>query len=158
MTCGWDELPGGKGNRGLGPEDRTGQRSRTEKITEMPSWIFCNIGLVNTALHPHFLPPHVYILTVLHLITLVSDTVLSLAAFSGGTCNVFYRYINIYKYIYEYKSNCFWGSCKKKKIQSQGKDVWISFSLLFFYFCFCFLGVFFRDRDLNIFGCDRAAL
>lgn len=34
---------------------RTGQCSRTEKITEMPSWIFCNIGLVNTALHPYFL-------------------------------------------------------------------------------------------------------
>lgn len=28
MTCGWDELPRGKGNRGLGPEDRAAQSDR----------------------------------------------------------------------------------------------------------------------------------
>lgn len=53
-------------------------------------------------------PQYVYILTVLLFITLVLDTVLSLAAFSSGTCNVFYWYIKIYKKnmnIYEYKSN-----------------------------------------------------
>lgn len=28
LICGWDELPGGKGNRGLGPEDGAAQSDR----------------------------------------------------------------------------------------------------------------------------------
>lgn len=28
LTCGWDQLPGGKGNRGLGPKNRAMQLDR----------------------------------------------------------------------------------------------------------------------------------
>lgn len=70
---------------------------------------------------------------MLHLITLVSDTVLSLAAFSGGTCNVFYWYIYKYINIYEYKSNAFEANVKKSRI----KVLMFGFSCCF---CFYFLG------------------
>lgn len=56
------------------------------KITEMPSWIFCKDVDNNPSPFSCFTSSpqtnkHVYILTVLHFITLFSDTVLSLAAF-----------------------------------------------------------------------------
>lgn len=77
------------------PRTRAAQSDR--KFTEMPSWIFCNI-LVNTALwhppppHPNApLPPSICIYTYCVASYYFGFRhSLSLAAFLGGTCNVFY--------------------------------------------------------------------
>lgn len=73
---------------------QTGAAQSDRKFTEMPSWIFCNI-LVNTALwHPPtplLLPLHMYIYTYCVASYYFGFRhSLSLAAFLGGTCNVFY--------------------------------------------------------------------
>lgn len=104
---------------------RTGQCSRIEKITEMPSWIFCNIDLVNTALHPYLLPissPYMYIYLLCCILLLWFKTQFWVWL-HFWVAPVMY-FIGIY--IYEYKSNALEANVK---IQFQGNDVWI-----FFYF------------------------
>ena len=88
---------------------RTGRCGRTEKLTEMPSWIFCNIGLVNTALHPLSLPPtlqptpphmYIYLLCCILLLWFQTQFWVWLHFWVAPVMYFIGIYINIYKYIW----------------------------------------------------------